>query len=78
MDLKQIESRCHDLTQSLKALADEKEFAELMLIIRKPGWTTPAEALLVTGLLDTMNTQAKHLAQLKQTLLAGARAVSTK
>jgi hypothetical protein len=77
MDLKQIESHCKNLTQSLKALADEKDFAELMLIVRKPGWTTPAEALMVNGLLDSMNAQAKHLAGLKQTLLAGARAVST-
>jgi hypothetical protein len=39
---------------------------------------TPAEALLVNGFLDSMIAHAKHLAELKQTLLAGARAVSAK
>ncbi len=78
MDLKQIELRCQDLRQSLKTLSDEKDFAELMLIIHKPGWTTPAEALFVTGLLDSMNTHVQHLTALKQTLLSGARAVSSK
>ena len=77
MDLKQIESRCKDLTQSLKMLADEQDFAELLLIIRRPGWTTPAEFALVNGLLDAMSAQAQHLAGLKQTLLTGARAVTT-
>ena len=78
MDLKQVELRCSNLTQSLKALAEEKDFAELMSIIHKPGWTTPAEVFFVNGLLDSMNAHTKHLTELKQTLLAGARAVSTK
>lgn len=74
-DMQQIESRCKTLTQHLKGLADEKDFNELMTIIHKPGWTTVAEFLLVNALLDSMTAQAKHLADLKQTLLAGARAV---
>jgi hypothetical protein len=76
MDLKQIESRCKDLTNSLKTLADEKDVAEFLQIIHRPGWTTPAEVAFVHGLLDAMNAQAKHLAGLKQTLLTGARAVT--
>jgi len=78
MDLKQVESRISNVTQTLKALADDRELTDLLAIIHKPGWTTPAEALLVNGLLDSMIAHAKHLAELKQTLLAGARAVSAK
>ncbi|HLJ93415.1 MAG TPA: hypothetical protein VKU02_09525 [Gemmataceae bacterium] len=78
MDLKQIELRCQNLSHSLKTLSDEKDFAELMVIIHKPGWTTPAEALFVTGLLDSMSTHVQHLTALKQTLLSGARAVATR
>ena len=77
MDLKNIESRCKELTLALNGVADNKEFDELLTIIHKPGWTTPAEALLVHGLLESMVTQAKHIAGLKQTLF-GARAVPTK
>jgi hypothetical protein len=78
VDIKKIESRCQELTQALKGAADNKDFDELLTIIHKPGWTTPAEALLVHALLESMVAQAKHLAGLKQTLLAGARAVPTK
>jgi hypothetical protein len=78
MDPKQIESRCQELTHALKGVADNKEFDELRTIIHKPGWTTPAEALLVQGILESMLAQAKHMAGLKHTLLAGARAVATK
>jgi hypothetical protein len=78
VDLKPVELRISSLTQSLKALADDRELTELVAIIHKPGWTTPAEALLVNGLLDSMIAHTKHLAELKQALLAGARAVSGK
>jgi hypothetical protein len=78
MDVKHMELRISNVTQSLKALADDKEFTELLAIIHRPGWTTPAEALLVNGFLDSMTAHAKHLTELKQTLLAGARAVSAK
>ena len=78
MDLKQIETRCQQVSRSLNELADGKDFDELMLLIRKPGWTTPAEAMLVTGLLDTIGAQAKQLGELKRSLMAGARAVGAK
>ena len=78
MDTKQIETRCQELTHALKGVADNKEFDELRTIIHKPGWTTPAEALLVHGLLESMLAHVKHMAGLKQTLMAGARAVGTK
>jgi hypothetical protein len=77
MDPKQIESRCQDLTHALKGVADNKDFDELRSIIHKPGWTTPAEALFVGGILESMLAQAKHMAGLKQALLAGARAVTS-
>jgi hypothetical protein len=78
VETKHIESRCKELSQHLKTLGDEKDLSELMAIIHRPGWTTPAEALLVGGFLDAMNAHAQHLANLSKTLLAGARAVGTK
>jgi hypothetical protein len=78
MDLEQIESRCQQVSKSLNELADGKNFDELLQLIRKSGWTTVAEATLVTGLLDNMNAQAKQLGELKRNLLAGARAVGAK
>jgi hypothetical protein len=78
MDTKQLESRITNVTQGLRALAEDRDFAELITIIHKPGWTTPAEALLVNGLLESMTTHVRHLTELKTALLAGARAVGSK
>jgi hypothetical protein len=78
MDPNKIMSHVNDLTNSLKALSEDKDFAEFSTIIHKPGWTTVAEALLVTGLLESMKAHVQHLTTLKQSLLAGARAVGAK
>jgi hypothetical protein len=78
MDVKTVEAHVNTLTKGLKALADAPEFAELLTIIHRPGWTTPAEAGLVAGMLEAMNAQVQHLTQMKQALLTGARAVGTK
>jgi len=76
MDIKQLESRCQEVSQNLRLAADDKHTSELLQIIHRPGWTTPAELLLVKGYLDSINAHAKLIANLKETLLAGARAVA--
>jgi hypothetical protein len=78
MDARTVELHVTTLTKRLKGLADDPEFAELLAIIHRPGWTTPAEAALVVGMLETMNAHVQHLTQMKQALLEGARAVVAK
>ena len=78
MDVKQLESRCKEVSQNLRMAADDKHTSELLQIIHRPGWTTPAEMLLVNGYLDSINSHAKLITNLKETLLAGARAVAPK
>jgi hypothetical protein len=78
MDAKTVESHVNTLSKGLKGLAEAPEFTELLTIIHRPGWTTPAEALLVAGMLEAMNAHVQHLTLMKQALLAGARAVGTK
>ena len=56
-------------------MADTQDLEEMISIIHKPGWTTPAEYVLVSGLVDTMHEQAMVLASLRQTLLNGGRTV---
>jgi hypothetical protein len=77
-DPKHLEGEIKALGQGLDNLADGTDFEELLKIIHRPGWTTPAEALLVSGLVDFMATQVKALTALKQVLLAGSRVVGTK
>jgi hypothetical protein len=75
-DLKALETKLKGLRGSLAKLADEKQFEELLVIIHKPGWTTPAEYLLVRGMLDAMGAHAQALVGLKQALMEGSRMVS--
>ena len=75
-DVKKLEDRVKALHQNLMKLGDGKDMEEFFTIIHKPGWTTPAEFMLVSGLLQSMNAQVKTLAGLKQVLLAGSRAVA--
>ena len=44
MNAKTIESHVNTLTRGLKGLSEDPEFTELLTIIHRPGWTTPAEA----------------------------------
>jgi hypothetical protein len=77
----------HELTrleahiQSVKAahtlLADSTDLDELWKIIHRPGWTTPAERMLVTTSLEYLEAQTRLVATLRQNLLAGAKAVGT-
>jgi hypothetical protein len=77
-DVAHLEKRINELSDSLRSLAADTDFEELIKIIHRPGWTTPAEHLFVTGGVDSMLTQAKALVGLKQVLLAGSRAVTAK
>ena len=73
-----LEAQIKDLCQNLASVADDKDFMELLQIIRRPGWTTVAEGMLVTGLVDAMHTHTQTLARLKHVLVTGSRAVAAK
>jgi len=77
-DVGQIETKVKDLTKNLAKLAHERDFEELIKVIKQPGWTTPAEFKLVTGVVDSMIAQTKALTDLKQVLIEGSRSVNAK
>jgi hypothetical protein len=77
-NLAQLEKQIKEVRSTLKNLADDQGFTEMLVMIHRPGWTTPAEAALVNGILDSMNMQATALVRLKQNLLEGSRLVSYK
>jgi len=77
-DVTNLETRIKELTKTLTQLTTEQDFQELIQIIHRPGWTTPAEFAFATGIVDTMLAQAKALTNLKQALLAGSREVTAK
>jgi hypothetical protein len=71
-----LESRIKEVEQALSAAADPKMTQEMLLIIHRPGFTTPAEVLLVTAALDSLHAQATALTSHRQALLNGCRAVA--
>jgi hypothetical protein len=70
-----LETQITRLSHSLRSLATGDDVESLIPIIRRPGWTTPAEFTLVTGLVDSMIEQAQNLQNLKQALVKGSREV---
>jgi hypothetical protein len=75
-EISRVEARMKELSKELANVGDGKDLKELLLLIRRPGWTTPAEVLFVTGILETMLAHTKTLGGLKQALMSGSRAVT--
>ena len=76
--LAQIEGQIKEICGHIANLAGPRDFEELIQIIHKPGFTTVAEGTFLAGIVDTMHAHTKTMMGLKQTLLTGCRAVTTK
>ncbi|HVR95309.1 MAG TPA: hypothetical protein VMW27_01755 [Thermoanaerobaculia bacterium] len=75
IDKDKLEKRISALSDALANLNSADDLRKLILLIRRPGWTTPAEFTFALGLVDSMLTQTKALSQMKDTLLKGSNAV---
>ena len=77
-DVVNLEASIKELEKDLSRLAHDAEFQELLKIIHRPGYTTPAEFTLTVGIVNTMIAQTRALAALKQALLLGNREIVEK
>ena len=77
-DITKLVNRVHALSDSIVGVSSLGEWKALIAIIRRPGWTTPAEFRYALGIVDAMVAQTRALRQLKNTLLSASRAVATK
>jgi hypothetical protein len=75
-ELSQMESHIKTIRTAHAALADTSELDELLLIIHRPGWTTPAEVGFVLAALESINVQTAQLNSLRQGLLTAANKVT--
>jgi hypothetical protein len=71
-DTKRLERAASIVQENLKQLVD---FEELIPIWRRPGWTTPAEFLLVEGMMNSLVALSGQMLEMKQIVLEGSRAV---
>ena len=76
-DIARLEKQVTALSDALAKLNSPDDWKRLILILRRPGWTTPAELLLVSGVLEGMRAQAVALGALKTQFIKGAEAVGT-
>ncbi|MGH8078828.1 MAG: hypothetical protein ACREPE_16125 [Lysobacter sp.] len=73
--IKLLDEKISDLSDALAHLGKGTDLAELLRIIRKPGWTTPAEFRFSVALVETMKLQVDGLAQTSARLLEAAKVV---
>lgn len=71
-----LETRIKELNEQLDIMGDTSDLEEMIFLIRHPGWTTPAEYLLVSRIVDAMLEHAKALSTLRQGLITGSRLIS--
>lgn len=75
-DIKALEKKVTSVSNALAKLNNADDFKKLILEWRRPGWTTPAELIFVSGIVDSMALQVDVLGQLKNSLIKGSRAVT--
>jgi len=73
-----LQKRAEALNHALTSLADPRQVRELIRLIRKPGWTTPAELIFVSAIVESMLAHAAALTKLKANLLKGSQVVAPK
>jgi len=74
-NIAKLERNVNALMAALSNLGSAQELKELLKTIRRPGWTTPAEFIFASGIVDSMTIHTKVLIGLEKTLLKGSNAV---
>lgn len=73
-----LSKKLSELSDALAHLGKGTDLAELIKIIRFPGYTTPAEWALHIAIIDSMQAQVKALASLSSQLLAAGKLITSK
>ena len=76
-DLQKLEHALKECSHNLRQLGEHSTptVEELLVIVRRPGWTTPAEFALVHALADAVRGQARSLLSTIEGLVAGTQLV---
>lgn len=76
VDIALLGRRTRALRKDLGRLTLDRDLLELLRIIRRPGWTTPAEFLFASGIVESMIQHTHALEHLGNALMSGSRTVS--
>jgi hypothetical protein len=75
-DISLLERDIVTLQKTVHAFAQEDPLAQLLKFIHQPGWTTPAEFLLVHGAINAMNAQLRELITLRDVVVGAGREIA--
>ncbi len=75
IDISGLEKRVTALSHALAHLGSADDLKQLILILRRPGWTTPAEFIFASGIVESMLAHSAALTKLRGDLLRGSEAV---
>ena len=70
-----LDKKITDLSDALAKLGRDTDLRDLLRIIRRPGWTTPAEYAFCVALLDDMQAHVTAIDALSARLLKASLAV---
>ena len=74
-DIEGLSKKITDLSVAFAKLGSDDALKQLPQVVHRPGWTSIAEYMLVTTLVDHLAAQARHLADLKGNLVKACEAV---
>jgi len=75
-DIKALDKQVGDLITSMKQLGRVEDLEELRIkVFPRPGWTTPAEFLLVTAAFGALRAQVEAVTALKQKVVEASRSI---
>lgn len=70
-----LEKEIKALSAAWINLSRSQTLAELLIIIKRPGWTTPAELLFTKGVIESLQVQTQALQRLSGSLLKAGQLV---
>ncbi len=73
--IQRFERKVRDLKHMHAALPTADFYEQLIPIIHRPGWTTPAESLFFESAVESLMLQTRQLAEMQKQLLAASEAV---
>ena len=75
-DIGRLETNIKELSDRLTVVAEHDDWIEIIRLTKTPGWTTPAEFLLVNTVVDTIIQQVEVIDRLKGELLTANRQIA--
>ncbi len=72
---RRFERKIHEVQKAMDALPGPEFYRDLLVSVRRAGWTTLAEGVFFDAVADSMLAHARDLAQLQQRLKAAFEAV---